>query len=497
MGMASTSTLLLFFATLLSLLLCTRALSLQQYSTGDDGIIITATTAKTMSTKLVTISEGTWRAAATRHAERVQSILQPGLLASPPPLLTRTNKKRRQVNASDAWTGLDPLHPIFNFLIEYYGIKGSKGTRRLARWSPDPALLLTTSGGKVTSDSPDLRGEKCIHHQAAMKASAGRGGIFLERANLDDMGGTLHLRGAIPVPSSDDPTALYGILYNPALFYNRHEPLHDDDDDATRRQALLRKIAPFQWYKSILEKTLSSEPIMHCHGLHEWAMLYHPQDSPPPPSAKYQSSLPLRVSRQVINETVQRKGIHCTHVDALRFFAPAAGPLNHHGCTLQRMDQLRLEQKACVHAHMDLLKIALKLQPFVGADLVGDALQVAIRARTLDVEASPYDATPYGAGVVPVETSEGRKMYRERQRALMHEAEPVRKRLLHAYDTFMQLAFEPDFVNATCVRKEEKQNGLLIHHDEVQTGFAGKERFAKAEPGGLPWRRNLLNDAKE
>ena len=51
--------------------------------------------------------------------------------------------------------------------------------------------------------------------------------------------------------------------------------------------------------------------------------------------------------------------------------------------------------------------------------------------------ASPYDATKYGAGIVPIETNEGRRMYRERQIVLMQKAEPVRKKLLHAYEDFM------------------------------------------------------------
>lgn len=440
--------------------------------------------------KLVRIAEPAWRAAAAAHAERVFSILQPGLLKPAANPTTRRQQKR----LGDDWTGLDPKHPIFNFLIEYYGIKGSKGTRRIARWSPDPALLITEQRIEDCQSTSFDQGQMCLQdeiYHAAMQASAGRGGILLENANLDDMGGKLHLRGAIPVPSLHDSTVLHGMLYNPALFYERYEPFNLE-----RRQRLLKKIAPFQWYKSIMETTLESEPIMHCHGLHEWAMVYHPEGSPPPPSAKYQAHLPLRVSRQVINETVERRGLSCTHVDALRFFAPAAGPLNHHGSSLERMDQLRLEQKACVHAHMDLLKIALKLQPFIGTDLLGDVLEMAIKARTLDVEASPYDVTAYGAGFVPVETKQGRKMYREQQRALMEQAEPVRIRLLDAYDTFLRLAFEPDLIHSSSVRKQEKQKGLLIQRDQIETSFAGRERYAKAEPGGLPWRRNLINNSK-
>jgi len=367
-------------------------------------VIITMSTAQTP--KLITISEKVWRTAAATHRQRIKSLLQPGL-TSQDNKMKAGNRYGNQV--VDEWTNrkLDTENPIYNFLVEYYGIKGSKGPRRLARWSPDPSLLLSCSTATAAATATDdtdadegnaneknrMIGDIHIHmddnskemkvddtddtddiddegnanekntmidnskemkvddqvYKAAMEASFGFGGILLQNANEDDMGGTLHLRGSTPVISnnenSDTPT-FHGILYNPALFYNRQTPITTHE----QRQHLLKAIAPFQWYSSILQTTLDSEPIFHCHGLHEWAMQYHPDDAPPPPSAKYQSSLPLRVSRQVINETVERKGISCTHVDALRFFAPAAGPLNHHGSELERMDQLRLEQKGCVHA---------------------------------------------------------------------------------------------------------------------------------------------------
>ena len=57
---------------------------------------------------------------------------------------------------------------------------------------------------------------------------------------------------------------------------------------------------------------------------------------------------------------------------ALRYFAPAAAPLNKQGASLPRAQQMALEQPACVHASMDMLKIALKLQPWVEAELVGE-----------------------------------------------------------------------------------------------------------------------------
>jgi hypothetical protein len=333
------------------------------------------------------------------------------------------------------------------------------------------------------------------------------GGILLENANLNDLGGTLHMRGGVPVPIDDEgdndneSSSLHGVLYNPAVFYNRHLPLNNnnnnDQHDKERRLQLLKTIAPFQWYTSILKQTLNSEPILHCYGLHEWAMQYHPEGADPPPSAKYQSNLNLRVSREVINETVERKGVRCTHVDALRFFAPAAGPLNHHGASLERMDQLRLEQKGCVHAHMDLLKIGLKLQGFIDSDLMVDILEIALAARKLDVEASPYDATKYGAGIVPIETNEGRKMYRDQQIVLMQRAEPVRQRLLDSYETFMKIAFDQsllldsdEFVGGG--KRTLVDNNTTAKRDTDDGPYVAPERLARAEPGGLPWRKNLI-----
>jgi hypothetical protein len=130
-----------------------------------------------------------------------------------------------------------------------------------------------------------------------------KGGILLEVANEGDVSGVLHLRGSM--------LDKHGIIYFPACFFSSKE---DSASSAT----------PFLWYRSVLQQTLNSDPVLHCHGLHEWAMQYHPLGADPPPSAKYQSQLPLRISRSVINEAVERRGISCTHVDALRYFSPAA-----------------------------------------------------------------------------------------------------------------------------------------------------------------------------
>lgn len=378
--------------------------------------------------RLVRLPESVWRASAAHHKASVRQLLDPGLLSSSS---SSTSAQEHHV-AKDGWTALDPQHPVFNFLIEYYGLKGLKGPRRLARWSPDPQCLVRHRDDDYDNDDAD--------------------GILLEGASEDDFESTLHMRGAM---MHED-----GIVYSPSSFFGRGE--------ANRKEEATRAASAYLWYHDVISQTLQAEPVLYCHGLHEFAMQYQPEGAPPPPSAKYQSHLPLRVSRQTINQAVERKGVHCTHLDALKYFAEAANPLNHYGSysTLSRKHQLRLEQPACVHAQMDLIKMSLRLQPFVGADLVRECLQVALAARRLDVAASPYDATAYGLSPVPVETPQGRADYRQIQTNHMRQAEPVRQRLLDAYRTFLHLAFDQDTLRmasssrmgATRVQNQSPQN---------------------------------------
>lgn len=318
---------------------------------------------------------------------------------------------------------LDAQHAVYNFLLEYYHVKGQKGTRALARWSPP-----------------------LIADEASSCAT------LLEGADADDLAcGRLSLRGA-------EVTA-EGIVYDVATAF---------------AGASTERATPFVWYRDILRNTTGAEPVLHCYGLHEWAMQYHPDGADPPPSARFQmQSMPLRVPRKTINEAIERRGIACTHVDALRFFAPAAAPLNSHGASLTRTQQLDLEQPACVHAHMDLLKISMRLSPWLSAEIVADALEVSIAARSLDVAASPYDASRFGLDAVRVETPSGRAEYRRQQTLLMERAAPVRAALLESYTAFLLAAFGEA-------------------HVHLAQRSPSSERFAVATPGGPPWRRSLL-----
>lgn len=367
----------------------------------------------------VTIPEPTWRAASTAHAERMRALVAPGFVEVANHLTRDSRPSPRFQKSDDGWLALDAKHPVYNFMLDYYALKGAKSMRRLGRWSP------------------------AIHPD----------GVFLEGATEADIeSGRLSPRGA--------SHSIQGIAYEPRSFMR----------SATHEQA-----SSFLWYRSILQATSTATPILHCYGLHEWAMQYWPEGAPEPPSAKYQRHLPLRVSREVINAAVERRGVSCTHVDALRYFAPAAAPLNKHGATLQRSQQPSLEQPACVHAAMDLLKIALKLHPWMSSEILGDALEVAIASRTLDVVASPYDLRSYGLEPICIETDEGRQEFREAQVQLMERVVPVRARLLEAYDAFLEVGFDHRTVEAAL----ERPNAV---------------EFATATPGGPAWKQSLLKE---
>jgi hypothetical protein len=160
-----------------------------------------------------------------------------------------------------------------------------------------------------------------------------------------------------------------------------------------------------------------------CFGLHEWAMVYGLEQS-----EIRHSAFPLRLSPDEIVDTVHDVGLRCTHIDAYRFFTPAAMPLNPIEPT--RATQPNLDQPGCLHANMDLYKYAMWFSPYVNSELVADCFELARTARTLDMQASPYDVSQFGLEPIRVENPEGRLEYASRQRELMNAALPLRDRLL-------------------------------------------------------------------
>ncbi|MDV6014629.1 3-methyladenine DNA glycosylase [Haloechinothrix sp. LS1_15] len=174
---------------------------------------------------------------------------------------------------------------------------------------------------------------------------------------------------------------------------------------------------------SLLEATQSRTARLDCFGLHEWAMVYRETGD-----GIRHSHLPLRLGARGTDAAVESLDLRCTHYDAYRFFAEPAKPRN--ATELSRDTQLDTEQPGCLHANMDLFKWAYKLDPFVPAELLGDAFELAAHVRELDMRASPYDLSGYGFTPVPIETPHGRAEYARAQAGLARRAASIRSRLI-------------------------------------------------------------------
>ncbi|AGF72424.1 hypothetical protein [Corynebacterium halotolerans] len=211
------------------------------------------------------------------------------------------------------------------------------------------------------------------------------------------------------------------------------EPPHEDWRDYTRHDDRVTVDVDAFWarrgdsmiyIRGLLRRTNLNPSRFDCFGLHEWAMVYR-SDHP-------RHDLPLRLGAAGTDAVVEQHRIRCTHFDAYRFFTTPARPLNL--TVLTREDQPDNDQAGCVHATMDLYKWASKLGPLVPGELFLDTFELAVDARILDMEASPYDCRDHGFDVVAIETPEGKAEYVERQRGLAERARPLRDRLVGLID---------------------------------------------------------------
>ena len=180
----------------------------------------------------------------------------------------------------------------------------------------------------------------------------------------------------------------------------------------------------------LLRCTQSRPANFACHGLHEWAMVYRGAE------IRHRETVPLRLSQNEINALVESRPLCCTHFDAFRFFSPEAQPLNKTQPDLWSREEN--EQPGCIHANMDLYKWAYKSMPWVGSDLLWECFLFALKAREIDMRASPYDLSSYEYNAIPVETPEGRKEYEEEQRALTETAKPLRQELIESLDNLLR-----------------------------------------------------------
>lgn len=176
------------------------------------------------------------------------------------------------------------------------------------------------------------------------------------------------------------------------------------------------------------------EPQFNCFGLHEWAMVHGTRDV-------RHARVPLRLSAEATDSVVSVAGVRCTHFDAFRFFTESALPLNK--LELSRANSPEHDQPGCVHANMDLYKFAFKFAPFTSSEVMGDAFELAVAARELDMRASPYDLTDFGFAPIPIETRAGREDYVEGQRAIHRRAQPIRQKLLDELERIQSTSTTP------------------------------------------------------
>jgi hypothetical protein len=185
-----------------------------------------------------------------------------------------------------------------------------------------------------------------------------------------------------------------------------------------------------QWITDLLEATQGHVPNFSCHGLHEWAMVFHGEE------IRHAAIAPLRLPQSEIDALVSTRPMTCTHFDAFRFFANSAKPLNRHILSLDTRHEN--EQPGCVHANMDLYKWAAKAMPWIGSELLLETFRLATQLRDLDMRASPYDLSTWNIMPITIETSEGRKAYETEQRRLAFLALGLRAKLIKAIQSVIQ-----------------------------------------------------------
>lgn len=188
------------------------------------------------------------------------------------------------------------------------------------------------------------------------------------------------------------------------------------------RAFLAARAASVDFIQLLLSRTAERTARFGCFGLHEWAMVYR--------QGEHRHQAPLRLGQAGTDAVVEAANISCTHFDAYRFFTPDAAPLN--ALSPSRENQPELEQPGCLHAGMDLFKWATKLGPLVPGDLLLDSFELARDIRWLDMQASPYDVSAWGAEAVAIETPEGKAEYVRAQRGFTERGNALRGRLLAA-----------------------------------------------------------------
>lgn len=208
-------------------------------------------------------------------------------------------------------------------------------------------------------------------------------------------------------------------------------------------EAIRPRLDGLRWIAELLARTGDRPPHLACFGLHEWAMVHRT-------SEVRHAQLDLRLPDDEVAGVVERRGVHCTHVDAYRFFTPTARPLNAH--TPTRATQLDDDQPGCLHVTMDLYKWASKASPLTPSELIMDCFDLATDVRWVDMRASPYDLRPLPdpageirtTAPIAIETASGRAEYTALQRQFSDRAAPLRRRILDTIRAVLDALGERD-----------------------------------------------------
>lgn len=185
-----------------------------------------------------------------------------------------------------------------------------------------------------------------------------------------------------------------------------------------------KRIQSLRWTLEMLINTRSKRPSFGCFGMHEWAMVYKSKKP-------RHNQIPLRMKPAELADFVESRPLLCTHFDAFRFFTEDAKPLNKF--ELSRAGFNQTEQPGCIHTNMDLYKWAFKIYPWISSDLILEAFEFALEARTIDMQASPYDLRGEGLEPIKIETEAGRVLYKQKQEAIFRRGAPLRERLIAEY----------------------------------------------------------------
>lgn len=182
-----------------------------------------------------------------------------------------------------------------------------------------------------------------------------------------------------------------------------------------------KRVRSAEWIVKMLKNSSQKKPLFGCFGMHEWAMVYQTEHV-------RHDQIPLRLSDKEVDEFVESRPLLCTHFDAFRFFTDKAKPMNKN--VLDRENFEEMEQPGCVHTNMDLYKWTFKLYPWISGELLRDAFLNAVKAREIDMQASPYDVRSFGLEPIRIETEEGRLEYVKKQMEIYELSMPIRRRLI-------------------------------------------------------------------